>query len=77
MNYMLDFCHFVAIVKDGRWYTLAMALMGVLSFVALIVVIYIVVYCFVCKKRRDDKQLIYDTGKCGKSNILYNVFLVF
>jgi len=33
-----------------------------LSFIALFVGIYIVVVCFVCKKRRSEKEIIYDPG---------------
>ncbi|KAK3101779.1 hypothetical protein FSP39_006281 [Pinctada imbricata] len=50
----------VEVIKDGRWYTLAMALVGVLCVVSFFVLLYIVLYCFVCKKRRNEKQLIYD-----------------
>jgi len=50
-------------IKNGKWYTLAMALLGVLSFVSLFVIIYIILVCFVCKKKRDEKEMIYDPGK--------------
>lgn len=52
----------VQIDEDKKWYTLAMALLGVLSFIALFVGIYIVAVCFVCKKRRSGKEIIYDPG---------------
>lgn len=52
----------VQIDEDKKWYTLAMALLGVLSFLALFVGIYIVAVCFVCRKRRSEKEIIYDPG---------------
>ena len=53
----------VEMVTDERWYNLAMALVGVLSFVSLIIIIYITIYCFVCRKHREEKELIYYPGK--------------
>lgn len=50
-------------MKKGRWYTLAMALLGVLSFISLFVIVYIILVCFVCKKKREEKEIIYDPGK--------------
>ncbi|OWF51942.1 uncharacterized protein LOC110448433 [Mizuhopecten yessoensis] len=51
-------------MKNGKWYTLAMALLGVLSFVSLFVIVYIILVCFVCKKRREEKEIIYDPEMC-------------
>lgn len=50
----------VEVNKDEKWYTLAMVLLGVLCVVSLFVVLYIVMVCFVCKKRTEEKQVIYD-----------------
>jgi len=52
----------VQIDEYKKWYTLAMTLLRVLSFIALFVGIYIVAVCFVCKKRRSEKEIIYDPG---------------
>lgn len=51
-------------MKKGRWYTLAMALLGVLSFISLFVIVYIILVCFVCKKKREEKEIIYDPEMC-------------
>ncbi|XP_052064377.1 uncharacterized protein LOC127704382 [Mytilus californianus] len=50
--------------QDKKWYTLAMALLGVLSFISLAVGIYIIAVCFVCKRRRREKEIIYDPEVC-------------
>lgn len=54
-------------VTDERWYTLAMALVGVLSFVSLIIIIYITIYCFICRKNREEKELIYYPELCSSA----------
>lgn len=57
----------VEMVTDERWYTLAMALVGVLSFVSLIIIIYITIYCFICRKNREEKELIYYPELCSSA----------
>lgn len=47
-------------INDQKWYTLAMALLGIISVVALFVGAYIIAVCFVCKKPRQEKEIIYD-----------------
>lgn len=67
----------VEMVTDERWYTLAMALVGVLSFVSLIIIIYITIYCFICRKNREEKELIYYPGNSNISDFFLNVIMIF
>jgi len=70
----------VQIDGDKKWYILAMTLLGVLSFIALFVGIYIIAVCFVCKKRRSEKEIIYDPGNLlwilNKKKSSFFIFLI-
>ncbi|CAC5408488.1 unnamed protein product [Mytilus coruscus] len=62
--------------QDKKWYTLAMALLGVLSFISLAVGIYIIAVCFVCKRRRREKEIIYDPELCTQAGANQSTRLV-
>lgn len=58
----------VKLVADGPWYTVAMSLLGVLCFVSVFLAVYVICVCFVCKKKRQEKEIIYDPGKSLSSD---------
>lgn len=53
----------IKLVADGPWYTVAMSLLGVLCFVSVFLAVYVILVCFVCKKKRQEKEIIYDPGE--------------
>ncbi|KAL5006419.1 hypothetical protein ScPMuIL_015225 [Solemya velum] len=56
----------IKLVADGPWYTVAMSLLGVLCFVSVFLAVYVILVCFVCKKKRQEKEIIYDPELCDE-----------
>ncbi|XP_033752872.1 uncharacterized protein LOC117336458 [Pecten maximus] len=44
---------------SDEWYLISMVLLGILCFVSLVIALYIIFACFVCKKA-SDKEVIYE-----------------
>lgn len=47
---------------SDEWYLISMILLGILCFAGAAITLYIILACFVCKKKVQDKDIIYQPG---------------
>lgn len=59
-----------------EWYTISMVLLGILCVVSIALTVYIILVCFVCKKKKRSVEKVIDCEPgSGKDNLIY-IFLI-
>ncbi|KAK3611618.1 hypothetical protein CHS0354_018312 [Potamilus streckersoni] len=48
-------------LQSGTWYTISLVLLGILSVLFLFLTFFVVVTCYICKHRRQDKEYSYNS----------------